>query len=169
MNTHFPNLRSILTDGLRLVEFRNIMQVFQKTADKKESSHMDTFASIMETLMVVCFGISWPLNIVKAWKSHSAKGISLPFYSMIWIGYVFALVGKFVMIANNAPLPWYETVHWYVMFFYIVNILMVTAGILIYFRNKHLDKLPKEEEVITVETVERTVNISEAGLARVAR
>ena len=101
---------------------------------------MNTFASLMEMMMGVCFGISWPLNIIKAWRARSAKGISLPFYFFIWIGYVFAFVGKFVLIAANAPQPWYETVHWYVMFFYVLNIAMVTTGIGIYFRNKHLDK-----------------------------
>lgn len=69
-----------------------------------------------------------------------SKGISLPFYFFIWIGYVFAFVSKFTLIAANAPHPWYETVHWYVMFFYVLNIVMVTVGIGIYFRNKHLDK-----------------------------
>lgn len=100
---------------------------------------MSTLAGIMETLMVVCFGISWPLNIVKAWKARTAQGTSLLFYSFIWIGYVFAFIGKFVMIASNAPAPWYETVKWYVMFFYVVNIIMVSAGIAIYFRNKYID------------------------------
>lgn len=101
---------------------------------------METIASIMETLMVVCFGISWPLNIIKAWKSRTAKGTSILFYSFIFIGYIFALVGKFVLIRLHAPNPWYETVHWYVMFFYILNILMVSTGILIYIRNKMLDR-----------------------------
>lgn len=101
---------------------------------------MTTFASIMEMMMVMCFGISWPLNIVKAWKARTAKGTSLLFYFFIWIGYVFALAGKFALIYANAPKPWYETVHWYVMFFYIVNIVMVSAGIGIYFRNRMLDK-----------------------------
>ncbi|WP_049962640.1 hypothetical protein [Ruminococcus sp. HUN007] len=100
---------------------------------------MNTFASIMEMMMVVCFGISWPLNIVKAWNSRTAKGTSLLFYSFIWIGYAFALIGKFITIHNNAPAPWYETVHWYVMFFYVLNVIMVTAGIGIYFRNKIID------------------------------
>lgn len=104
---------------------------------------MATFASIMEMMMVVCFGISWPLNIVKAWKARTAKGTSLLFYFFIWIGYVFALTGKFVLIYANAPQPWYVTVHWYVMFFYFVNIIMVSAGIGIYFRNKLLDNAKK--------------------------
>lgn len=100
---------------------------------------METFASIMEMMMVVLFGISWPLNIVKAWKSRSAKGTSVLFYTFIWLGYIFALAGKFALIRNNAPAPWYETVHWYVMFFYFVNIAMVSLGIGIYFRNKLID------------------------------
>ncbi|MBO6039791.1 MAG: hypothetical protein J6P58_01140 [Oscillospiraceae bacterium] len=90
--------------------------------------------------MVVCFGLSWPINIRKAWKARSTKGISLFFYTFIFLGYVFALVGKLVLIAYHAPTPWYETVHWYVMFFYVLNTLMVAAGIGIYFRNRALEK-----------------------------
>lgn len=101
---------------------------------------MNTFVSIMETMMVVCFGISWPLNIIKAWKSKTAQGTSLLFYFFIWIGYIFAMTGKIAMIAQNAGTVWYEIVPWYVMFFYVVNILMVSAGIILYFRNKILDK-----------------------------
>lgn len=100
---------------------------------------METLASIMEMMMVVLFGISWPMNITKAWRARTAKGTSVLFYSFILLGYVFAMVGKFALIHQNAPAPWYETVHWYVMFFYVLNILMVTSGILIYFRNKVLD------------------------------
>ena len=101
---------------------------------------MQTIARIMEMLMVVCFGVSWPLNIAKAWKARTAKGTSVLFYFFIWIGYVFAIIGKFILIAYYAPQHWYVTVKWYVMFFYIVNTLMVTCGILIYYRNRALDK-----------------------------
>ena len=101
---------------------------------------MDTLASVMETLMVICFGLSWPLNIAKAWKARTAKGTSVLFYFFIWIGYIFAMIGKGRLIALNAPQPWYVTVKWYVMFFYVLNTLMVTGGILIYFRNRALDK-----------------------------
>ena len=102
---------------------------------------METIASIMEMLMVVCFGLSWPFNIIKAWKAKTAKGTSVLFYFFIWIGYIFAMIGKGRLIALNAPQPWYVTVKWYVMFFYVLNILMVSCGILIYFRNRALDKL----------------------------
>lgn len=101
---------------------------------------MLTFASIMEMMMVVCFGISWPLNIMKAWRARTAKGTSLLFYFFIWIGYVFAIIGKFVLISYYAPQPWNVTVKWYVMFFYFLNLAMVSGGIGIYFRNRALDK-----------------------------
>lgn len=101
---------------------------------------MQNFASVMEMLMVICFGISWPINIRKAWVSRSTKGISLLFYTFILVGYLFALVGKCVLIAYYAPAPWYETVKWYVMFFYVLNTLMVSAGIVIYFRNRRLER-----------------------------
>lgn len=100
---------------------------------------MDTFISIMETMMVILFGISWPINIIKAWKARTAKGTSVLFYFFIWLGYIFALIGKFALIKENAGIPWYNTVHWYVMFFYFVNIIMVTIGIIIYFRNTVID------------------------------
>lgn len=101
---------------------------------------MDTLASVMEMLMVVCFGLSWPLNIAKAWKARTAKGTSVLFYFFIWIGYIFAMIGKCRLIALNGPQPWYVTVKWYVMFFYVLNTLMVSGGIGIYFRNRALDK-----------------------------
>jgi uncharacterized membrane protein len=119
-----------------------------KTAEKLfyRSVFMETFVSVMEMMMVFLFGISWPLNIIKAWKARTAKGTSLLFYSFIWLGYIFALVGKFALISSNSSQPWYETVHWYVMFFYILNILMVTVGIGIYFRNKVLDSQKENAE-----------------------
>ncbi len=107
---------------------------------------METFASIMEMLMVVCFGISWPLNIAKAWKAGTARGTSVLFYFFIWIGYIFAIIGKFALIAYHAPQPWYVTVRWYVMFFYVLNTVMVSGGILIYYRNKALDRKADREQ-----------------------
>lgn len=101
---------------------------------------MTNLASFLEMLMVVCFGISWPINILKAWRARSTKGISLLFYLLILTGYVFGVAGKLLLIAANAPAPWYVTVKWYVMFFYVLNTLMVAFGVGVYFRNKRLEK-----------------------------
>lgn len=107
---------------------------------------MLTVTSIFEVLMLCAFGISWPLNVAKAWKSRTAKGISLPFYLLIWIGYICGIIGKYIAIYYSIHIlgiaqNWTEVVKWYVMFFYVLNLLMVSAGIIVYFRNKRLDKL----------------------------
>ena len=94
--------------------------------------------NLLEVLMVVCFGISWPLNIVKAWKARTAKGTSVLFYFFIWIGYIFGLAAKAVKLSGGVSTPFY------VWFFYILNEVMVTAGILIYYRNKLLDRKNKK-------------------------
>lgn len=99
-----------------------------------------TLASILEMIMLICFGVSWPINIAKAWKARSTKGISVLFYCLIILGYLVGIAAKLALITAHAPAPWYETVHWYVLFFYVLNTLMVAAGVAIYFRNCRLEK-----------------------------
>ena len=100
---------------------------------------MLTLASCLEMLMLICFGVSWPINIAKAWRARSTKGISVLFYGFILLGYLVGIAAKLALIRYYAPAPWYETVHWYVLFFYVLNTLMVAAGIAIWFRNRALE------------------------------
>ena len=58
-------------------------------------------AQLFETIMLVCFGLSWPFNIAKSLRSGTAKGKSLQFEICIVIGYLFGIAGKF--IGGNAP------------------------------------------------------------------
>lgn len=88
----------------------------------------------LEAVMIVCFGISWPINIAKAWKARTAKGTSVLFYSFIWIGYAAGITNKILGASVGA----YQ--YNYVFFFYILNITMVTVGILVWFRNHRLDR-----------------------------
>ena len=43
---------------------------------------------ILEAVMVLSFGISWPASIIKSFRSRTAKGRSLFFLVMIWLGYM---------------------------------------------------------------------------------
>lgn len=95
--------------------------------------------NFFEVLMVVSFGISWPLNIRKLLQSKTAKGTSVLFYFFIWIGYIFGLISKGIKAANGGSTPAY------VWFFYILNTLMVSCGILLYFRNKKLDQAREQK------------------------
>lgn len=87
-------------------------------------------SSLMEAAMVLCFGASWPLSLYKSITSRTAKGKSLLFECFIWIGYIFGLTGK--IISGNIT---------YVFLFYILNLVMVSLDILVYFRNKKLDSM----------------------------
>ena len=51
-------------------------------------------AEIFETLMLVCFGLSWPISVVKSYKACSAQGKSLMFELAIYIGYTCGIWSK---------------------------------------------------------------------------
>ena len=95
--------------------------------------------NVFESLMLICFGLSWPLNITKAWKARTAKGISLPFYFFIWSGYAFGIASK-IVTAVTGHIRIVEVCPFYVLFFYILNIVMVSAGICIFFRNRRIER-----------------------------
>jgi hypothetical protein len=86
-------------------------------------------AEIFEALMVICFGISWPVSIVKSWKSETAKGKSLVFLCFILIGYLCGMISK--IIAGKIT---------YVFVFYVLNFIMVSVDLCLYFRNTKLDR-----------------------------
>lgn len=87
-------------------------------------------AEILEIVMVVSFGASWPLNVMKSWKSRTTKGKSLPFLCLIVFGYIAGIISKLVS-------PSYK---WYVLFFYCLNLVMVSVDLVLYARNYQLDK-----------------------------
>ena len=85
--------------------------------------------NILETLMLICFGFSWPINLIKSIQSGTAKSTSLPFLLLITVGYIAGIAAKF--IGNNIN---------YVLIAYFINILFVALNIIVYFRNRALDK-----------------------------
>ncbi len=97
-------------------------------------------AELFEAIMIVCFGLSWPMNIVKALRARTAKGTSVLFMIFIWIGYLTGIVSKIIKMCLHT-FSFDSWIAWLGFAFYIVNILMVSAGIALYFKNKQLDKL----------------------------
>lgn len=84
--------------------------------------------SIFEIIMLVCFGLAWPLSIYKSYVSKSVEGKSLLFLFVILIGYISGVIHK-MLYANDM-----------VIILYIINGVMVSIDILLYFRNKKLLK-----------------------------
>ena len=98
-------------------------------------------AEILEIIMVVSFGASWPLNVMKSYKARTAKGKSLSFLCLIFFGYIAGIASKFMNEAYMADF----SEKWYVLFFYILNLVMVGVDLALYFRNKALDKKAEAE------------------------
>ena len=98
-------------------------------------------AEILEITMIVLFGASWPMNVIKSIKTKSAKGKSLLFLVLILVGYIAGITSKFVNPVYMAQFA----EKWYVLFFYFLNFFMVLTDTIIYFRNRSLDK--KKEQL----------------------
>ena len=93
-------------------------------------------SEILEIVMIVSFGISWPMNVIKSFKARTTKGKSLAFILLILFGYICGIISKFV---NEAYMAEFST-KWYVVVFYIINFCMVTMDLCLYIRNYKLDK-----------------------------
>lgn len=93
-------------------------------------------SEILEILMIVSFGASWPLNVIKSWKSRTTKGKSLPFLCLIFFGYIAGIASKLV---NESYIAAFAS-KWYVLFFYVLNLLMVGTDLVLYIRNYRLDQ-----------------------------
>lgn len=97
-------------------------------------------SEILEIAMILAFGASWPMNVIKSYKARSAKGKSISFLILIFVGYIAGIASKFT---NEAYMASFAQ-KWYVLVFYFINIMMVGADILLYVRNKRLDALAEE-------------------------
>ncbi len=93
-------------------------------------------SEILEIIMLLCFGASWPLNVIKSWKARTTKGKSLGFLILIITGYIAGIISK---LTNAAYMQAFGQ-KWYVLCFYVLNLLMVSLDVAMYFRNKKLMK-----------------------------
>lgn len=98
-------------------------------------------SELLEIIMIVSFGLSWPANVMKSYRARTTKGKSLAFLLLIEFGYIAGIASKFT---NEAYMANFAS-KWYVLVFYILNFLMVGADLLLYVRNKRLDKLAENK------------------------
>lgn len=93
-------------------------------------------SEILEIIMVLSFGASWPFNVMKSYKARTTKGKSLLFLLLIFFGYIAGICSK---LTNAAYMAAFAS-KWYVLVFYCINFVMVGADLVIYVRNHKLDK-----------------------------
>ena len=88
---------------------------------------------LCEIGMLVAFGCSWPFNILKSWRSQTAKGKSVTFEFIVVFGYLVGLLGKLISYSRTGVWAWS-------IWFYFADIAMVVIDIVLYFRNSALDR-----------------------------
>ena len=96
---------------------------------------MENF-ELLEVCMMVAFGCSWPVNVVKSYRMRTTQGKSLAFLLLIFAGYLCGIAGKLLS-------PDYK---WYVLLFYILNCAMVGVDLLLYVRNARQDRAADRRE-----------------------
>ena len=99
-------------------------------------------SEIFEIIMILSFGASWPMNIIKSCRARTAKGKSVAFLCLILFGYVAGIISKFL----NADYMAQFGDKWYVLIFYCLNFVMVFIDLMLYFRNRRLDALAEAEK-----------------------
>ena len=93
-------------------------------------------SEIFEIIMILSFGASWPMNVMKSYRARSTRGKSLGFLVLIFFGYIAGIISK---LLNDAYMAAFAD-KWYVLFFYVLNLCMVGIDLLLYVRNYKLDK-----------------------------
>ncbi len=78
--------------------------------------------SIFEALMLVCFGISWPISIAKSLRTKTVSGKSPLFMGIVIAGYASGFVHKILYSQD------------WVIFLYASNLILVSVDLALYFK-----------------------------------
>lgn len=84
--------------------------------------------SLFEILMLVCFGAAWPFSIYKSYRSRETAGKSIYFLWIVFAGYISGITHKLIFSYDA------------VIFLYVLNGTMVITDIILYYRNKMINK-----------------------------
>lgn len=86
-------------------------------------------AQILEATMLLCFGVSWPLSLVKNIRSKTAKATSVWFILLIILGYVAGIAAKLIAHATG-----------YILVVYFLNLAVVSCNLAVWFVNHARDR-----------------------------
>jgi hypothetical protein len=81
-----------------------------------------------EAGMLICFGLGWPISILKSWRTKFVRGKSLGFLLLIETGYVCGIGNKLLRALHGGVWPELVTV------FYLFNAVLVAVDILLFLR-----------------------------------
>lgn len=81
--------------------------------------------SILEAGMMFCFGISWPFQVAKTYKTKNVKGKSILFLWLVELGYLMGM-GHKVLYNMDA-----------VIYLYALNFILVGSDMVLYYIYKN--------------------------------
>lgn len=84
---------------------------------------------LLEAVMLICFGISWPVSLVRNLRARTARSMSLGFIVLIIVGYIAGIAAK--VISGNYS---------YVLLVYVFNLVAVLFNLAVYFINRGYDR-----------------------------
>jgi len=84
--------------------------------------------SPFEIIMLICFGSAWPISIYKSWTSRKTGGKSILFLYIIGSGYVAGMLHKIFFSFDP------------VIALYLLNFLMISVDIVLFYRNRRIEK-----------------------------
>lgn len=87
--------------------------------------------SILEAIMLLCFGAAWPLSIRRSYKSRTTNGKSLGFLLVLILGYIAGIANKFIYNYD------------FVVYLYMLNLTMVSIDACLWIRNKKIENASK--------------------------
>lgn len=90
----------------------------------------------LEAIMLLCFGFSWPMSLVRNIKAKTAKNMSLGFILLIIAGYIAGISAK--LFSHN---------YGYILIVYAYNLVVVGANLVVYFINCAYDK-QREKQIL---------------------
>jgi hypothetical protein len=90
--------------------------------------------STFEIVMLCCFGLAWPASIYRSYKARTAQGKSVLFLIVILIGYAAGMLHKL----------YYS--HDFVIYLYAANFGMVFADLMLWLRNRKIDRAEEARE-----------------------
>lgn len=92
-------------------------------------------AEVLETSMLVCFGASWPISVIRNIRARTAKSMSLQFILLIIAGYLAGIIAKLL----NGQIS-------YVLLVYLFNLAIVSVNLVVYFVNRRHDRESELEQ-----------------------
>ena len=133
-----------LKNLIRRFSDMNKRNFFQKAIDRgslyifgKGDFFAMEFAKILEAMMLIIFGASWPAQILKTIRAKNPQGKSFLFLYMILTGYACGLASKFVGGTWRG--------NW-IIYLYMLDLLMVgTDTVLSHYYLRRLKRISAQE------------------------